>query len=186
MDTIKVLSICGSLRQNSYNRIVLKFANKIISEYGVELKEFDLKEFPLPFFDEDLEKNSFENVVKLKTEIEEADIIMICSPEYNHSVPGVLKNAIDWASRNKNSFSGKTAIIFGASTGNYGTLRMQLNLRQILTALNVHIEPQPQVLIGNADKLLNANSNITDTKIVEQLAKLIDRTIANYRKMKAE
>jgi chromate reductase, NAD(P)H dehydrogenase (quinone) len=181
MKSIKFLVISGSLRNDSYNRKALKLAVKIAKEYGAELKEFDLKIYPLPLFDQDLNISEQNNVLLFKKEIDNADILMISSPEYNHSVSGVLKNAIDWASTDNNSFSGKTAIIFGASKGIYGTVRMQQHLRQILTALNVYMEPQPQVFIGNAEKVFDINGNLNDSKLVEQLTKLIERTIVNFR-----
>jgi chromate reductase, NAD(P)H dehydrogenase (quinone) len=185
MKPVKILTISGSLRKDSFNTKVLKFASRIATGFNVEIVNYDLKELPLPLFDEDLDYVKLTNVHKFKVEIEAADILMISSPEYNHSLSGVLKNAIDWASRNKNSFNGKTAIIIGATQGVYGTIRMQFHLRQILTALNVHMEPQPQVLIGNIDKILDSNGNITDIKIVEQLTKLIEKSIMNFRKREA-
>jgi len=182
MNNIKILAICGSLRKNSFNRKALNNAIKIATDLNADVKEFDLRLNPLPLYNDDLKIEELENVQKLKKEIELSDIIMISSPEYNHSVPGVLKNAIDWGSKNPNSFSGKRAIIIGVSTGVYGTVRMQIHLRQILNALNVYIEPQPQILIGNAEKIFDTNDNIIDLKIFEQLQNLIEKTIKSINK----
>ncbi|HQJ75904.1 MAG TPA: NAD(P)H-dependent oxidoreductase [Bacteroidota bacterium] len=182
MDNIRILAICGSLRKNSLNRKALYNAIKIANKLKADVKEFDLRLNPLPLFNEDLKIEDIENVQILKKEIESSDIIMISSPEYNHSVPGVLKNLIDWGSKNPNSFSGKRAIIFGVSAGVYGTIRMQIHLRQILNALNVYIEPLPQIHIGNGEKIFDTDGNILDSKIVEQLQNLIEKTIKNLNK----
>ena len=119
--------------------------------------ELDLKTLGLPLFDEDLRANGFpESVKKLKNAIASADVLLIATPEYNHSIPGVLKNAIDWASDKTNPFEGKVAAIFGASNGLVGTLRAQLHLRQVLASLNVELVPQPQVFIRSAQSRISA------------------------------
>ncbi len=148
---LHVLGISGSLRKESFNRKALQIAKRFAEELGAVVEELDHNELQLPVYDEDLTAQGFpESVLRLKAKVEAADIILIASPEYNYSVPGGLKNAIDWLSRKKNSFDGKTAAIFGASNGQFGTVRMQPHLRIILEALNVSIVPQPQVFIRTA------------------------------------
>lgn len=187
MQQLKALAISGSLRQDSYNRKALQVAKKIASDLGAEVQELDLKELNLPIYDKDIQDQGMpESVRKLKKEIENSDILIIASPEYNYSVSGALKNALDWASRgDKNSFNGKVAVIFGVSTGGFGTLRGQAHLRQILAALNVFILPQPQVLISRAPEAFNSDGSFADPKIFEMLKTLIGRTFEFAVKIKS-
>ena len=114
---------------------------------------------------------------KLKDAISSADVLLIATPEYNHSIPGVLKNAIDWASDETNPFDGKVAAIFGASTGLVGTLRAQLHLRQVLMSLSVELVPQPQVFIRSARSAFLPDGSLVDKKIEQQLRRLIEATL---------
>jgi chromate reductase len=177
IQTLHILAISGSLRTESFNRKTLQIAKKIASELGAEVQEMDLKILSLPIFDEDLRINGFpDSVATLKKAINAADVLLIATPEYNHSIPGPLKNAIDWASDKTNPFSGKTAAIFGASIGLFGTLRAQLHLRQVLTALDVEIAPQPQIFIPSAREAFLADGSLADAKIFKQLKSLIEET----------
>jgi chromate reductase len=173
-----ILAISGSLRTESFNRKALQIAKKIASELGADVREMDLKTLALPVFDEDLRAHGFpESVVTLKHAIEAADVLLIATPEYNHSIPGPLKNAIDWASDKTNPFAGKAASIFGVSTGLFGTLRSQLHLRQVLTALNVELVSQPQVFIRSADEAFLPDGSLVDSKLTKQLHLLIQETL---------
>src|SRR3989338_10591742 len=137
---LKVLAISGSLRSESYNRKALQVAKEIAIDLGAEVTELDLRELDLPIYDKDIQDQGLpESVRKLKKTVESTDVLMIASPEYNYSVSGALKNAIDWASRGGNSLNGKVAAVFGASTGRFGALRGQFQLRQILASVNVLI-----------------------------------------------
>ena len=177
---MKVLAISGSLRKDSYNRKLLQIAKKIASDTGAEVSEFDLKKTVLPVFDQDVEDAGMpESVEEFREAIEASDVLLISSPEYNHSIPGGLKNAIDWASRDGNSFSGKTAAIFGVSAGSHGTARMQPHLRQVLAALGVKILPQPQILLGPASKKFNSDGTFADEKTAERLKVLVEKTLAS-------
>lgn len=123
-------------------------------------------------------------VQKLKDAIASAEVLLIATPEYNHSIPGVLKNTIDWASDKTNPFAGKTAAIFGASTGLFGTLRAQLHLRQVLAALSVDLLPQPQVFIRSASEAFLSDGSLADKQIEKQLRQLIEATLTlAYRKL---
>jgi len=176
--SLHILAIAGSLRIESYNRKALQIAKKIVSEFDVEIDEIDLKALALPVYDADLRTDGFpESVIKLKQAVETADILLIATPEYNHSIPGPLKNAIDWASDKTNPFSGKAAAIFGVSTGIFGTLRSQLQLRQVLAALNVELIPQPQVFIRSADDAFLPDGSLADSKILKQMHILIEETV---------
>src|SRR5690349_2107491 len=122
MRNVKVLAISGSLRRESFNRKALTIARSLAAEFTSEIQEADLKELALPVYDEDIETAGMpESVTRLKAMVGAADVLLIASPEYNHSIPGGLKNAIDWLSRGGNSLDGKVAAIFGASNGPYGT-----------------------------------------------------------------
>jgi chromate reductase, NAD(P)H dehydrogenase (quinone) len=175
---LNILAMSGSLRAESYNRKALQIAKKIASEFDVNIYEIDLKKIALPVFDADLRTNGFpDSVLKLKQAVEAADVLLIATPEYNHSIPGPLKNAIDWASDKTNPFSGKTAAIFGASTGIFGTLRSQLQLRQVLASLNVELLPQPQVYIRTAEEAFLPDGSLVDPRILKQMHSLIESTI---------
>ena len=175
------------MRSGSYNRKALQIAEQIASEFQVNVVELDLKSLDLPLFNEDLRSNGFpESVMKLKDAIKSADVLLIATPEYNNSIPGVLKNAIDWASDKTNPFEGKVAAIFGASTGLFGTLRAQLHLRQILTALSVELVPQPQVFIRSAREAFLPDGSLADQKLQRQLRQLIEATLSlAYRKQES-
>jgi chromate reductase len=133
---IRILGIAGSLRQASYNRGALRAAAELVPE-GAELEIFDLE--GIPGFNQDEEQNPPEKVAELKRRIRESDAILFVTPEYNYSVPGVLKNAIDWASRpyGDSAWNGKPAAIMGASIGAIATARAQYHLRQMMVFLNM-------------------------------------------------
>jgi chromate reductase, NAD(P)H dehydrogenase (quinone) len=174
---LHILAISGSLRSESLNRKALQIAKKITSELSGDVREIDLKSLALPVFDEDLRVHEFpESVVTLKMAIESADVLLIATPEYNHSIPGPLKNAIDWASDKTNPFSGKTAAIFGVSNGLNGTLRAQIHLRQVLNALNVELAPQPQVFIRSGREAFMPDGSLADVQVLKQLRLLIEAT----------
>jgi chromate reductase len=113
--------------------------------------------------------------VELKRRVREADAILFVTPEYNYSIPGVLKNAIDWASRpyGESAWSGKPAAIMGASIGAIGTARAQYHLRQMMVFLNMFPVNQPEVMIGNAADRFDANGNLTDDATKDYIRKLL-------------
>ncbi len=175
----RILGISGSLRRASYNRAVLRAAANLAPEGAVvEMVELD----GIPLFNQDDEANPNDKVVELKSRVREADALLFVTPEYNYSVPGVLKNAIDWASRpyGDNAWDGKAAAIMGASPGTLGTARAQYHLRQIFVFLNVFPVNQPEVLISNAPQHFDAEGNLTDEttkKFMRQLLQnLVDLT----------
>lgn len=178
---MKVLGIAGSLRRDSYNKKILANAAQILKEIdpSIEYTNRDLKDLALPVFDQDiLDSGMPQNVASLKESIANTDILMICTPEYNHSIPGGLKNAIDWASRGgKNPFAKKVVAIMGATDGLGGTLRSQETLRTVLAALNAYCIPYPEVAIRNVDEKLDENGYFTDEKGREQIRKLLERAL---------
>src|SRR3954447_7163734 len=158
---VRIVGIAGSLRKASYNRAALRAAAELLP-VDAELDVFELD--GIPGFSEDLEQNPPAQVVELKKRIRAADAILFVTPEYNYSVPGVLKNAIDWASRpyGDSAWNEKPAAIMGASVGNLGTARAQYHLRQILVYLNMFPINQPEVMIANATGRFDKDGNLID------------------------
>lgn len=178
-EPIRILGIAGSLRKKSYNRAALNAAADLLPE-GATLEIFDID--GLPGFNEEDEQNPPAKIVELKQKIRDADAILFATPEYNYSVPGVLKNAIDWASRpyGDNAWVGKPAAIMGASISFIGTARAQYHLRQSMVFLNMFPINQPEVMISNASERFDADGNLTDEtskKLIRQLLQnLVDWT----------
>jgi chromate reductase, NAD(P)H dehydrogenase (quinone) len=168
----RILGISGSLRRESYNSAALRAAVGLAPE-GAVVETFELKDIPL--FNQDDESKPAAKVTELKRRVREADAILFVTPEYNYSVPGVLKNAIDWASRpyGDNAWDGKPAAIMGASIGNIGTARAQYHLRQIFVFLNVVTVNRPEVMISNAAQRFDSEGNLTDEKTKDHIRKLL-------------
>lgn len=157
---IHVLGFSGSLRAGSYNTSLLRVAQELLPP-GMTLEIIDLS--TLPMFNQDEEKPFPQPVVELRQRIEQADALLIASPEYNASITAVLKNAIDWASRPpKPPLVGKPAAIMGASTGNFGTLRAQLHLRQVLTHVGALTLAKPEVLVARAREVFSPDGELVD------------------------
>ncbi|MEQ1667959.1 MAG: NAD(P)H-dependent oxidoreductase [Sulfuriferula sp.] len=172
---IKILGFSGSLRKDSYNRALLRAAQKL-TPAGVEVEIFDIGDFPL--YNEDIETNLPIAVAVFKEKILQADAILMVTPEYNYSISGVLKNAIDWASRpyGSNSFDGKAVAIMGATSGMLGTARAQYHLRQICVFLNAHVLNRPEVMVGSVQNKFSDGELVdekTRQKVSEQLVALI-------------
>src|SRR6185436_12366 len=139
---VRILGIAGSLRRDSYNRAALRAATKLVPE-GATIEIFEPD--GLPVFNQDEEQNPPAKVTELKKRIREADAILIVTPEFNYTIPAVLTNAIDWASRpyGDSAWNGKPAAIMGASVGTIGTARAQYHLRQMMVFLNRFPVNQP-------------------------------------------
>jgi len=172
----RILGISGSLRQQSYNTAVLRAAVGLAPE-GVAIETFELD--GIPPFTQDEERNPPAKVLELKRRVREANGILFVTPEYNYSVPGVLKNAIDWASRpyGDNAWDGKPAAIMGASIGTIGTARAQYHLRQICVFLNVFPVNQPEVMIGNAAQRFDAEGNLSDETTKDYMRQLLENLV---------
>lgn len=178
-----IVTLCGSLRTESFNKKALAIAKAITTQHGASIEDGDIGSLPL--YNGDIEDQGMpESVAQLATLIATADLVMIASPEYNHSIPGVLKNALDWLSRGTNPMAGKVACIFGVSSGRFATVRGQAHLREVLSALNVLILPKPEVLIGMSDTAFTPEGDFTDPKSHELLESLIVKTMAFAEKMK--
>jgi chromate reductase len=160
--TVRVLGISGSLRKGSFNAAALHAAREL-APAGLEIEEYQGLG-NLPLYNEDVRAQGFPPAVQdLRDRIKAADALLIVTPEYNYSVPGVLKNAIDWASRPpEQPFDGKPIAIMGASPGALGTARAQYHLRQTFVFLNGHVLNKPEVMISQAATRFDAEGRLTD------------------------
>jgi chromate reductase len=167
------LGIAGSLRRGSFNRGMIRAAIEL-APAGTRVVPFDLVD--LPMYNGDVEADGDpEPVVAFKRAIATADALLIASPEYNHCVPGVLKNAIDWASRPARAsvLTGKPVGIMGASTGRGGTARAQAHLRDGLAYTNGLVLPLPEVLVALAAERFDADANLVDPATREEVGDLL-------------
>lgn len=183
---VYVLGFAGSLRKQSYNRALLAAAEDYLPE-GMTLEQYDISDIPL--FDQDVLDNDGypESAQQFRDRIADADAVLIVTPEYNYSVPGVLKNAIDWASRPPNPpFNGKPVAVMGASDGPWGTIRAQLHLRQVFVFLNAFPVQQPQVMVPKAGEKFDAQGRLTDEGVANQVRALL-QALANWtRRLRGE
>lgn len=179
---VRILGIPGSLRQGSYNRAALHAAKEVLpSEAALEI--FDLG--GIPPFSEDDEATLPPRVVELKAKIREADAILIATPEYNYSISGVLKNAIDWASRphGDNAWDGKPVAIMGASVGATGTARAQYHLRQTFVFLNMYPVNKPEVMISAAAQRFDERGHLVDETTRERIGQLLAALVVWTRRL---
>jgi chromate reductase, NAD(P)H dehydrogenase (quinone) len=175
--TIHVLGIAGSLRTGSYNAAALRAARDLAPE-GMIVEAAEIGDVPL--YDEDVRAQGFPAPVqRLRNRIADADALLFVTPEYNFSVPGVLKNAIDWASRPPDQpFNDKPTAIMGAGPGLFGTARAQYHLRQILGGLNAQLLNKPEVMIREAKARFDEAGNLTDEGTREHVRKLLEALAA--------
>jgi chromate reductase len=166
---IRILGIVGSLRQDSYNRAALRAAQQL-APGGMQIDSFDIGAIPL--YNEDVRAQGYpQPVADLRARIKAADGLLIVTPEYNYSMPGVLKNAIDWASRPpEQPFDGKPVAVMGASMGAMGSSRAQYHLRQSCVFLNALVMNRPEVMIATAQTKFDAEGTLTDQPTRDFLA----------------
>jgi len=181
-DPLLILGIAGSLREGSFNRATLRAAQGLVPA-GATLEPFDIK--GLPGFSQDDEATPPAQVVEMKKRVREADAILFVTPEYNYSVPGVLKNAIDWASRpyGDSAWTKKPVAVMGASVGTLGTGRAQYHLRQMFVFLNMFAVNQPEVMISNAHKHFDAEGRLTDEAAKKLISQLLEELVALTRQL---
>ncbi len=175
-----LLGISGSLRKNSFNTAALRACGDLLPA-GVTMSIFDIA--PVPLYNEDLREQGLpEPVQQLREQIRAADALLIATPEYNYSIPGVLKNAIDWASRPpEQPFDGKPIALLGATPGGLGTSRAQYHLRQVFVYLNSHLLNRPEVFISGAPNKFDADGRLTDAATADNLGKLLVALIASAK-----
>jgi chromate reductase, NAD(P)H dehydrogenase (quinone) len=182
---VNILGFAGSLRKGSYNRSLLRAAVELVPK-GANLEILDLE--GIPPFNQDLENQPPQKVKEFKAKIRAADAILIVTPEYNYSIPGVLKNAIDSASRpyGDNAFEGKPVAVMGASVGMLGTARAQYHLRQSFVFLNMYPVNQPEVMVPFANEKIDKDGNLTDMKTREKIKELLQSLVAWTKRLKGE
>ncbi len=182
---IKILGFAGSLRKGSYNKALLRAALEQVPD-NAELEIFDLEGMPL--FNQDLELNYPEKVKEFKKKIRAADALLIATPEYNYSVPGVLKNAIDCASRppGDNSFDGKPVAIMSASIGMLAGARAQYHLRQTFVYLDMYPVNRPEVMVPFAADKIDSSGRVTDEKTRQKVKELLESLIAWTERLSPE
>jgi chromate reductase len=173
---IKVLSFAGSLRKNSYNKALIRAAVELAPK-NVAIEVFDLS--VIPPFNQEFETTPPQVVADFKQKIRNADALLIATPEYNYSVPGVLKNAIDWASRPKadTPLEGKPVAIMSASIGRFGGVRAQYHLRQSFIFLNMYPVNRPEIMLSNAAQHVDTNGKVTNEQTLRLIKQLLESLV---------
>lgn len=171
---MNILTISGSLKATSFNTGLLRTLAQIAPE-GIVIREASIADIPL--FNEDLEVAGLPlAVAALKQQIADADGVIISTPEYNFSYSGVLKNALDWASRGPiRPFVEKPVAALSVSTGNFGGIRAQTDLRRLMHGIGAHVLPKPEIAIPQAKLKFDANRDLADEATRDMLASLIMR-----------
>lgn len=190
----KILAFAGSLREHSYSKRVVRTAMKGAEDAGAEVTFIDLRDYPMPIYDADLhEKDGFsENALAFQKLLGESDGFLICSPEYNGSLTGALKNAIDWASRKSGEyemvevFKGKVAAIMTESPGAFGGIRCLGHLRTVLSIMFVNVLPS-EIAVAGVSKMFDGNGvEMTDEKMKAVLEKLGEALVDMLKKTRGE
>ncbi len=181
--TMKVVAFTGSLRKGSFNAALLRAAQNFVPS-GMEIEILDIG--VLPLFNQDLEASLPQTVVDFKAKVKAADAILIVTPEFNYSMPGVLKNALDWGSRpyGDNSFDDKPAAIMGGSMGMTGTARAQYHLRQTFVFLNVHALNRPEVMVPMVHEKIDKDGNLTDKMTSDKIKELLEALVVWTNRLK--
>ena len=175
-DQVRIFTFCGSLRNGSYNRMLLRAAEELAPD-GVSFESLDIGRLPL--YNEDVRAQGFPPVVEeMRNQIRAADALLFVTPEYNYSIPGVLKNAIDWASRPPDQpFNAKPAAIMGASPSMLGSARAQYHLRQVCVYLNILLINQPEVFVAAANSKFDADGRLSDEAARKFVAQLMQSLV---------
>lgn len=173
---MNIVTMVGSVRKESYNRHIAHFMkNRYKNRLNISILEIG----DLPFFDQDVEENPPEVVKRFKSQVKDADGVLIVTPEYVHSVPGILKNALDWLSRVDHVMHGKPTLLVGASTGMLGTVRCQIHLRQICAApgITARVLPGNEVFINMVHEKVDERGNLNDQGTIDFLDQVVDHFI---------
>lgn len=183
MENRKIVGLCGSLRKGSYNAMLLKIAGDLLPE-EIEFEVVSYDDIPVYNADNDMPEAAERplSVVKFREALAKADAFIITSPEYNYSIPGGLKNAIDWASRGKDSpLMHKPVALMGATQGMWGTVRMQAAFLPVFTFLNMNPVLQPEVLVAQAQNKFDEQGNLKDEAAIGIIKKKLENLISASR-----
>jgi chromate reductase, NAD(P)H dehydrogenase (quinone) len=175
---VKIVALVGSIRKDSYNLKIVKTIQERFAD-KVELVTADIA--VLPYYNQDDEHNPSEVVQAFKQQIADADAVIIATPEYNWSIPGVLKNALDWLSRVDKVMTNKPVLIIGATMGMLGTIRAQLHLREILAGPGISARIMPlagtEVLIAGVHNKIDSNGRLADESTLAHLDDVVSKFI---------
>jgi chromate reductase len=182
---LRILAFAGSLRRGSYNKALVKAAVELAPQ-NMSIEVYDLESIPL--FNQEFENSPPQPVKDFKEKIRNADALLIATPEYNYSVSGVLKNAIDCASRPKvgNPLDGKPVAIMSASVGRLGGVRAQYHLRQTFVFLDMHPINRPVVMLSDASHNVDAEGNLTNEQTRQLIKQLLEALAAWTIKLQAK
>lgn len=182
-DKLRILGISGSLRKGSYNSGALRAAVELCPDEA-QIDVFDIT--AIPPFNQDNDQDPPAAVREFKEKIIASDAVLFSTPEYNYSIPGVLKNAIDWASRpyGQSAWDGKPAAIMGASVGGIATARAQYDLRKMMVFLNMFPINKPEVMIGNCAAKFDESGNLADEATRFIIREMLENLIAWTKKLK--
>jgi chromate reductase, NAD(P)H dehydrogenase (quinone) len=180
---VNILGFAGSLRKGSYNKALLRAAQELVPTEA-KLEIFDLE--GIPPFNQDLENQPPQKVTEFKTKIRAADAVLVATPEANYTLPGVLTNAMNWASRpyGDNAFDAKPVAVMGASVGMLGTARAQYHLRQSFVFLNMIPVNQPEVMVPLAQEKVDKDGKVTDPKTRKKIGELLESLVAWTKKLR--
>ncbi len=180
---MKIVSIVGSLRQDSWNHKLSRLAIPMLQDQGAEVTEASLA--GLPLFNGDLDGGGYpEPVAALREALHQADGMLITAPEFNHSIPAVLKNAIEWACRPPNSLADKVVFAMGATPGKSGGIRMHLHLSDCLQCEGCWVIPKPLVLVPNAASVFGPAGELLDPSVGEMLEAGMTRLVETINFMR--
>jgi chromate reductase len=180
---MKVLAISGSLRQNSWNRKLLRLASKVLKKQGAEVEEFDLT--PLPMYNGDIEAKGLpDSVISLRNAIKNADAVVIASPEYNGSMSSAIKNAVEWASRPpENVLRNKVYFVMGTGPGRSGARGMYAHLSAAIQTEGGWVVPSPKVLLPGVEQIISPEGELLDNSVSELLDQAMSKLLETAQRL---
>lgn len=179
-ESLHIVGICGSIRKESYNRMLLNHAKKYLPA-GTKYTEADITS--VPYYNQDMESNLPQSVLDAAALIQSADGVIISTPEYNYSFPGVVKNYMEWLSRPATGrvFAGKPVALLGASTGNFGPARGHMQLRQVLFSMEAQAVMRPEVYVSGAASKFDDHGQLIDPAAQDFVQTLIKNFLSNIQ-----
>ena len=173
---MRILCVCGSLRRDSFNRKLLMHGLDVLRGMAAQVRVAELDGVPL--YNADLEEQGMPPAAtRLREDLAWSQGVVIATPEYNNSIPGVLKNAIDWASTSGNHWDGKIVAVMGATVGSFGTVQAQAHLRHVMNILNAFVVPSPFVYVPHAREAFDADGLLVNQHALRNMEALLARLI---------